>query len=75
MKGLTEQFLKYPFVHLDTLCEGSKEVQPVRSGSSMALVRFDPVDLVPQQLLDQEAILLTGLSRMDRGNHRRTLKL
>ena len=62
MQGLMQkEFLKYPFVHLDALREGSKEVHPVMAGTSMALVRFDDVDLVPHPFLDKETVVVKGL--------------
>ena len=58
MQGLTQQiFLKYLFVHVDALREGSKDVHPVMAGTSMALVRFDDVDLVPHPFLDRETVV------------------
>ena len=56
-----EVFLEYPFPHLDALREGSKEVHSVMAGSSMTLVRFDPVDVVPHPFLDQEAVVVNGV--------------
>ena len=62
MQGMTQkEFLKYPFVHLDALREGSKEVHPVMAGTSMALVRFDDVDLVHHPFLDREPVVVNGL--------------
>ena len=62
MQGTTQkEFLKYPFVHLDALREGSKEVHPVMAGTSMALVRFDDADLVPHPFLGQEPVVVNGL--------------
>ena len=60
--GMTQKgFLKYPFVHLDALRKGRKEVHPVMAGTSMALVRFDDVDSVPHPFLDQESVFVNGL--------------
>ena len=62
MQGMThKELLKYPFVYLDAIREGSKEVHPVMVGTSMALVRFDDVDLVPQPFLNQETVVVNGL--------------
>ena len=62
MQGMThKEFLKHPFVYLDAIREGSKEVHPVMAGTLMALVRFDDVDLVPQPFLDQETVVVNGL--------------
>ena len=62
MQGKTQKgFLKYPFVHLDALRKGSTGVHPVMAGTSMALVRFDDVDLVPHPFLDQEPVVVNGL--------------
>ena len=59
MQGMVQkEFLKYPFVHLDALGEGSKEVHPVMAGTSRALVRFDDVDLVRNPFLDQETVVV-----------------
>ena len=48
-------------MHRDALREGSKEVHPVMAGTSMALVRFDDVDLVPRPFLDQVTVIVNGL--------------
>ena len=57
-QGMTQkEFLKNPFVHFDGLWEGSKEIHPVMAGTSMALVRFYDVDLVPHPFLDQETVV------------------
>ena len=62
MQGMTQkEILKYPFVHLDALWEGSKEVHPVMAGTSMALVQFDDVDSVPHPFLDQEPVVVKAL--------------
>ena len=61
MQGMTQEFLKYPIVHRDALREGSKEVHPMMPGTSMALVRFDDVDLLPHPFLDQETFVVNGL--------------
>ena len=62
MQGSTQmEFLKYPFVNLDALGEGIKEVHPVMAGTSIALVRFDDVDLVPHPFLHQETVVVNGL--------------
>ena len=56
-----KKFLKYPFVHLEAVRKGSEEVHPVRAGTSMALVQFDDVDLVPHPFLEQEAVVVKVL--------------
>ena len=61
LQGMTQEFLKYPIVHLDALREGSKEVHPMMPGTSMALVRFDDVDLLPHPFFDQETFVVNGL--------------
>ena len=62
LQGMTQkEFLKYPFVHLDALREGSKEAHPVMAGTWMALVRFDDVDLVPHPFLGHETVVVNGL--------------
>ena len=76
MQGMTQkEFLKYPFVHLDALREGSKEVHPVMAGTSMALVRFDDADLVPTRFWARNQLLSMVWYRVGRGYHRHTLKL
>ena len=62
MQGMTQkELLKYPVVHTDALREGSKEVHSIMAGTSMALVRLDDVDLVPNPFLDQETVVVNGL--------------
>ena len=58
---MMQEFLKYPFVYLDTLREGSKENHPVMAGTLIDLVRFDDVDLVSHPFLDQETVVVNGL--------------
>ena len=60
-------------MHLDALRESREEIHPVLSGTPLALVRLDDVDLVPHQFLEHKTVVVNGL--VDLGYHGHTLKL
>ena len=61
MRGLMQQFLNHPVVRFYALREGYNEVYSAVAGSSIALMRFDPMDLVPHPFLNQEGVGVNGL--------------
>ena len=60
-KTEAEGDLEVPLRTSRSLAEAGKEVHPVMAGNSMALVRFDSVDLVFRLFLDHAAFDINGL--------------